>query len=254
MPPAQDSAATDTGMFGGLVTVENLMYLAGGLLAAWLVALPVVPLVHERAIRLARRRYEALQRQPGRQMQQAILRAELATNTRRLERTIESMTDKASAHMREIADKRAILQTLKTELAEREAAIAALERRDAEPGTQLAAARAERDAARAETAATATVLRQAQDDIRALRAEIAALTEALEERVAPDNRQEYETTTPAARAQPVREKERTATPVGSAAAFAPRVTACGPDEDRHAIERAVQAILAEGAAASMTRH
>ncbi len=249
-------------MFGGFVTVENLMYLAGGLLAAWLIALPVVPLVHERAVRLMRRRYEALQRKPDRQMEQAILRADFAMSTRRLEHAIGVMTDRAAAHMREIADKRAALQKLKDdlqklkdELAAREAKIAELARRDAGHSAQLAAACAEREAARAEAAATATVLRQAQDDIRALRAEIAALTAALNRRIALHPRQEYEITTRAARTQPASAREAAAALVvpAPAPAFAPQAPASGANDDRHAIARAVQAILAEGAA-TMTRH
>ena len=242
-------------MFGGFVTVENLMYLAGGLLAAWLIALPVVPLVHERAVRLMRRRYEALQRKPDRQMEQAILRADFAMSTRRLEHAIGVMTDRAAAHMREIADKRAALQKLNQDLAERQASIAMLQRRDAERGAQLPAACAERQAARAEAAATATVLRQAQDDIRALRAEIAALTAALNRRIALYDRQEYENMTLASRTQPASAKEAAAALVvpARAPAFAPQAPASGANDDRHAIARAVQAILAEGAAA-MTRH
>src|SRR5207244_2887592 len=135
--------------------VEPIMYLAIGFLVSMLLGLMIVPLVHNRAVRLTTKRMEAATPLSMAEIQadKDQLRAEFAMSTRRLELSIEQMKAKTTTQLADIGKKTEAIGRLKFELGEKTAALLAFEARE----------------------------KQLNDDLQNMQAELAAKVSALEE-------------------------------------------------------------------------
>ena len=120
---------------------EPIMYFGIGFLAAALIGLVVVPLVHGRAVRLTMRRLEAATPLSMAEIQadKDQLRAEFAMSTRRLEMSVEQLKTRSTSQLAELGKKGDAINRLKIELGEKTAAIFALEARDKSLRDQLRA-------------------------------------------------------------------------------------------------------------------
>jgi chromosome segregation ATPase len=178
------------------------MYFGIGFLLASLFGLVLIPLVHNRAVRLTMRRLEAATPLSLAEIQadKDQLRAEFAMSTRRLELSVEQMKAKTTSQLAELGKKTDAINRLKVELGEKTAAIFALEAREKALRDQLNATESEhsikiaslREAERmladkeAELAKLATDLDQRSVDADSQRIEVVALrtqVEALKDRV-----------------------------------------------------------------------
>jgi len=112
--------------------IESVMYFGIGFLAAALLGLLFVPLVHNRAVRLTMKRLEAATPVSIAEIRadKDQLRAEFAMSTRRLEMSVEKMKAKTTTQLAELGKKTDAINQLKKELGEKTAAIFALEARD----------------------------------------------------------------------------------------------------------------------------
>src|SRR5574338_748660 len=121
--------------------IEPIMYFGIGFLVAALIGLVVVPLVHNRAVRLTMRRLEAATPLSMAEIQadKDQLRAEFAMSTRRLEMSVEQLKTKSTSQLAELGKKGDAINRLKIELGEKTATIFALEARDKTLRDQLRA-------------------------------------------------------------------------------------------------------------------
>jgi chromosome segregation ATPase len=121
--------------------VEPLMYAGIGFLAASLLAIIIIPLIHNRAVRLTMRRLEASTPLSMAEIQadKDQLRAEFAMSTRRLEMSVEQMKAKTTSQLAELGKKNDAINRLKAELGEKTATIFALEAREKALKEQLRA-------------------------------------------------------------------------------------------------------------------
>src|SRR5450631_3916116 len=121
--------------------IEPIMYLAIGFLVSMLFGLMIVPLVHNRAVRLTTRRMEAATPLSMAEIQadKDQLRAEFAMSTRRLEMSVEQLKTKTTSQLAELGKKGDAINRLKMELGEKTATIFALEARDKALRNQLGA-------------------------------------------------------------------------------------------------------------------
>lgn len=112
--------------------VETIMYLAIGFLISTLLGLMIMPLVHNRAVRLTTKRLEAATPLSMAEIQadKDQLRAEFAMAARRLEMTVEQLKNKTTSQSAELGKKSDAINRLKIELGEKNAAIFALEARE----------------------------------------------------------------------------------------------------------------------------
>lgn len=112
--------------------IEPMMYFAIGFLVASLFNLFLVPLVHNRAVRLTIRRLEASTpfSMAEIQAEKDQLRAEFAMSTRRLEMSVEQLKAKTTSQLGELGKKAMVIDRLKNELNEKSAALQALEARE----------------------------------------------------------------------------------------------------------------------------
>jgi chromosome segregation ATPase len=112
--------------------IEAIMYLGLGFLAASLLALVTIPLIHARAVRLTIRRLEAATPLSMAEIQadKDQLRAEFAMSTRRLEISVEQLKGKTTSQLAELGRKTDAINRLKREFGEQKASIFALEARD----------------------------------------------------------------------------------------------------------------------------
>jgi len=112
--------------------VEPIMYLAIGFLVSMLFGLMIVPLVHNRAVRLTTKRLEAATPLSMAEIQadKDQLRAEFAMSARRLEMSVEQLKNKTSSQLADLGKKSDAINRLKIELGEKNAAIFALEARE----------------------------------------------------------------------------------------------------------------------------
>src|SRR5690349_24779289 len=119
--------------------IEPIMYLAIGFLVSMLCGLAIVPLVHNRAVRLTTRRLEAATPLSMAEIQadKDQLRAEFAMSTRRLELSVEQMKAKTTNQLAELGKKTDAINRLKVELGEKTAAIFSLEAREKSLKDQL---------------------------------------------------------------------------------------------------------------------
>ncbi|MBN9600797.1 MAG: hypothetical protein J0G28_14145 [Afipia sp.] len=159
--------------------VEPIMYLAIGFLVSMLCGLMIVPLVHNRAVRLTIKRLEAATPLSMAEIQadKDQLRAEFAMSARRLEMNVEQLKNKTTSQLAELGKKSDAVNRLKMELGEKSATIFAIEAREKALQEQLHAAEAE----------IATKVQSLQDSERTLgdrQAEMAKLNAALSEQTA----------------------------------------------------------------------
>ena len=112
--------------------IEPIMFFGIGFLVAALIGLVIVPLVHNRAVRLTMRRLEAATPLSMAEIQadKDQLRAEFAMSTRRLEMAVDQLKTKSTSQLAEIGKKSDAINRLKIELGEKTATIFALEARD----------------------------------------------------------------------------------------------------------------------------
>jgi len=117
------------------------MFFGIGFLAAALIGIVVIPLVHTRAVRLTVRRLEAAAPLSMAEIQadKDQLRAEFAMSTRRLEMSVEQLKTKSTSQLAELGKKGDAVNRLKAELGEKTATIFALEARDKNLREQLRA-------------------------------------------------------------------------------------------------------------------
>ncbi|WP_439406135.1 hypothetical protein ACNJX9_32720 [Bradyrhizobium sp. DASA03076] len=121
--------------------VEPIMYLAIGFLLSMLCGLAIVPLVHNRAVRLTTRRLEAATPLSMAEIQadKDQLRAEFAMSARRLEMSVEQLKNKTTSQLAELGKKTDAINRMKIELGEKNATIFALEAREKAVKEQLRA-------------------------------------------------------------------------------------------------------------------
>ena len=112
--------------------IEPIMYVGLGFLAASLLALVTIPLIHSRAVRLTLRRIEAATPLSMAEIQaeKDQLRAEFAMSTRRLEINLQQLTAKTTSQLVKLGKKTATINRLEAELVEKTAMIFMLEARD----------------------------------------------------------------------------------------------------------------------------
>ena len=104
--------------------IEPIMFFGIGFLVASLFGLVLIPLVHNRAVRLTMRRLEAATPLSMAEIQadKDQLRAEFAMSTRRLEMSVEQMKAKTTSQLAELGKKTDAINRLKVELGEKTAA------------------------------------------------------------------------------------------------------------------------------------
>src|ERR1700687_1834617 len=137
--------------------VEPIMYLAIGFLLSMLFGLMIVPLVHNRAVRLTTRRLEAATPLSMAEIQadKDQLRAEFAMSARRLEMNVDQLKHKTTSQLAELGKKTDAINRMKLELGEKNATIFSLEAREKAMKEQLRATEEE-------FAARTDALRQAE--------------------------------------------------------------------------------------------
>src|SRR5258705_3310129 len=154
--------------------IEPIMYLAIGFLISMLFGLMIVPLVHNRAVRLTTRRMEAATPLSMAEIQadKDQLRAEFAMSARRLEMSVDQLKNKTTSQLAELGKKSDAINRMKIELGEKNATIFSLEAREKAMKEQWRATE-EEFAAKTESLRTAeTALRDKQGDLAKLSAEL----------------------------------------------------------------------------------
>ncbi len=121
--------------------IEPIMYAAIGFLISMLCGLMIVPLVHNRAVRLTTRRMEAATPLSMAEIQadKDQLRAEFAMSARRLEMSVDQLKSKTTSQLAELGKKTDAINRMKIELGEKNAAIFAMEAREKAMKEQLRA-------------------------------------------------------------------------------------------------------------------
>jgi chromosome segregation ATPase len=154
--------------------VEPIMYLAIGFLVSMLCGLMIMPLVHNRAVRLTTKRLEAATPLSMAEIQadKDQLRAEFAMSARRLEMSVEQLKNKTTSQSAELGKKTDAINRMKAELGEKNATIFSLETREKAVKEQLLTTEQE-FAAKTETLRLAeTTLADRQSDLAKLNNEL----------------------------------------------------------------------------------
>ncbi|MFO1110096.1 MAG: hypothetical protein U1E61_12990 [Bradyrhizobium sp.] len=165
--------------------IEPIMYLAIGFLVSMLFGLMIVPLVHNRAVRLTTRRMEAATPLSMAEIQadKDQLRAEFAMSARRLEMSVEQLKNKTTSQLAELGKKTDAINRMKVELGEKNATIFALEAREKAVKEQLRATEEE-------FAAKTEALRNAEHALSDRQADLARLNADLNDKsVTAESRQ-----------------------------------------------------------------
>src|SRR5438105_1043583 len=165
--------------------IEPIMYLAIGFLVSMLVGLMIVPLVHNRAVRLTTRRMEAATPLSMAEIQadKDQLRAEFAMSARRLEMNVEQLKNKTTSQLAELGKKSDAINRMKIELGEKNATIFGLEAREKAVKEQLRATEEE-------FAAKTEMLRNAEKALTDKQGELAKINHELSDRsMTADSRQ-----------------------------------------------------------------
>jgi chromosome segregation ATPase len=157
--------------------IEPIMYLAIGFLVSMLFGLMIVPLVHNRAVRLTTRRLEAATPLSMAEIQadKDQLRAEFAMSARRLEMSVDQLKNKTTSQLAELGKKTDAINRMKIELGEKNATIFSLEAREKAMKEQLRATEEE-------FAAKAESLRNAEKALTDKQSELAKLGSELSDR------------------------------------------------------------------------
>ena len=164
--------------------VEPIMYLAIGFLISMLLGLMIVPLVHNRAVRLTTNRMEAATPLSMAEIQadKDQLRAEFAMSARRLEMSVDQLKSKTTSQLAELGKKSDAINRMKLELGEKNATIFSLEAREKAMKEQLRATE-EEFAAKTEALRTAEqALNDKQNELAKLNAELSDRSMAAESR------------------------------------------------------------------------
>src|SRR5256714_4258124 len=165
--------------------IEPIMYLAIGFLLSMLFGLMIVPLVHNRAVRLTTRRLEAATPLSMAEIQadKDQLRAEFAMSARRLEMSVEQLKNKTTSQLAELGKKSDAINRMEIELGEKNATIFSLEAREKAVKEQLRATEEE-------FAAKTELLRSAEQALTDKQAELARINHELNDRaMTADSRQ-----------------------------------------------------------------
>jgi chromosome segregation ATPase len=167
--------------------IEPVMYFGIGFLIAGLIGLVLIPLVHNRAVRLTMRKLEAATPLSMAEIQadKDQLRAEFAMSTRRLEMSVEQLKSKSTNQLAELSKKSDAINRLKIELGEKTATIFALEARDKALRDQLRATEEE-------FAVKTSAMLEAQRALSEKEAELAKLLGELDERSSTAESQKVE--------------------------------------------------------------
>jgi chromosome segregation ATPase len=167
--------------------IEPIMYFAIGFLVATLLGLVFIPLVHNRAVRLTIRRFEAATPLSLAEIQadKDQLRAEFAMAMRRLEITVEQLKAQTATQLAELGKKTTAINRLKAELSEKSATIFALEAREASLRDRT---RSTED----EVANRTRALDEASRNLANKQAELATLTAALDQHAVLSDSQRVE--------------------------------------------------------------
>src|SRR3954454_8907618 len=157
--------------------VEPIMYLAIGFLVSMLFGLMIVPLVHNRAVRLTTRRMEAATPLSMAEIQadKDQLRAEFAMSARRLEMSVDQLRNKTTSQLAELGKKSDAINRMKIELGEKTATIFQLEAREKAIKDQMRATEEE-------FAAKTQLLRGAETALIDKQAELAKLNHDLSDK------------------------------------------------------------------------
>jgi chromosome segregation ATPase len=165
--------------------IEPIMYLAIGFLVSMLFGLMIVPLVHNRAVRLTTRRLEAATPLSMAEIQadKDQLRAEFAMSARRLEMSVEQLRNKTTSQLAELGKKSDAINRMKIELGEKNATIFSLEAREKAVKEQLRATEEE-------FSAKTELLRTAEAALNDKQGELARINQELNDRaMTADSRQ-----------------------------------------------------------------
>ena len=157
--------------------IEPIMYLAIGFLISMLFGLMIVPLVHNRAVRLTTRRLEAATPLSMAEIQadKDQLRAEFAMSARRLEMSVDQLKSKSTSQLAELGKKTDAINRMKLELGEKNATIFSLEAREKAMKEQLRATEEE-------FTQRLNTLRDAERRLSDKEGELAKMAAALDER------------------------------------------------------------------------
>ncbi len=157
--------------------IEPIMYLAIGFLLSMLFGLMIVPLVHNRAVRLTTRRLEAATPLSMAEIQadKDQLRAEFAMSARRLEMSVDTLKNKTTSQLAELGKKSDAINRMKIELGEKNTTIFSLEAREKAVKQQLRATEEE-------FAAKTESLRHAEQALADKQNELAKINTALSDR------------------------------------------------------------------------
>jgi chromosome segregation ATPase len=157
--------------------IEPIMYLAIGFLVSMLFGLMIVPLVHNRAVRLTTRRMEAATPLSMAEIQadKDQLRAEFAMSARRLEMSVDQLRNKTTSQLAELGKKSDAINRMKIELGEKTATIFQLEAREKAVKDQMRATEEE-------FAAKTQLLRGAETALIDKQAELAKLNHDLSDK------------------------------------------------------------------------
>ena len=165
--------------------IEPIMYAAIGFLVSMLCGLMIVPLVHNRAVRLTTRRLEAATPLSMAEIQadKDQLRAEFAMSARRLEMSVEQLKNRTTSQLADLGKKTDAINRMKIELGEKNATIFALEAREKAVKEQLRATEEEH-------AAKTEALRLAEQALADKQGELGKLNTELSDRsMMADSRQ-----------------------------------------------------------------
>src|SRR4030081_2495165 len=121
--------------------IEPIMYLAIGFLVSMLFGLMIVPLVHNRAVRLTTKRLEAATPLSMAEIQadKDQLRAEFAMSARRLEMSVDQLKNRTTSPLAELGKKPEPINSLKRKVGEKNGPIFSLEARQKAIKEQLRA-------------------------------------------------------------------------------------------------------------------
>src|ERR1700693_237771 len=157
--------------------VEPIMYLAIGFLLSMLLGLMIVPLVHNRAVRLTTRRMEAATPLSMAEIQadKDQRRAKFAMSARRLEMSVDQLKHKTTSQLAELGKKSDAINRMKLELGEKNATIFSLEAREKAIKEQLRATEEE-------FAAKTESLRQAEQALTNKQGELSKINSELSDR------------------------------------------------------------------------
>src|SRR6202158_3829674 len=154
--------------------VEPIMYLAIGFLLSMLFGLMIVPLVHNRAVRLTTKRLEAATPLSMAEIQadKDQLRAEFAMSARRLEMSVDQLKNKTTSQLAELGKKTDAINRMKLELGEKNATIFSLEAREKARKEQLRATEEEFTAKTGSLRDAEQALKDKQSELAKINAEL----------------------------------------------------------------------------------